>query len=207
MCQQQNQIIRISMNDDSKSRFRKLQDETHDIHYRWKMYREVYAGDAEQFKILNSCGSNFFYYVQHLMLDHVALTFSKLTDPNKQRGIKNLSLMHITSKMIDPHDKALAGEVGKMINDLKEYCIVFRKLRNKRIAHMDLAHTMKATEEPLPGISRQYVEGALEQLRVILNTVEEHYKMDIISYEKVMASHDASATHLMNKLKEANKSV
>lgn len=43
--------------------FKKLKNEATDMHYRWTLYREVFAGDSEQIKLLNNSGSSFFYYV------------------------------------------------------------------------------------------------------------------------------------------------
>lgn len=55
------------MDDSKKAIFEKLQNEVTDMHYRWKMYREIYAGSPEQTKLLNKKVCDFFYYVQRLM--------------------------------------------------------------------------------------------------------------------------------------------
>jgi len=195
------------MNDNFENIFRKLQDQVLELHYRWDIYREVYTGDAEQFEILNSCGSNFFYYVQHLMLDHTALTFSKLTDPDIQSGNENLSLLQIHRLAIENGDNDLVNELKEKFEILKSKCEKFRLLRNKRIAHLDLGHAMKTTEEALPGISREYVENALKLLRDYLDTVEIHYKNSTTGYDNVRAPYSAGGKALIVALTEAKKNA
>jgi len=171
------------MNEDIRAIFEKLKNEVSDLHYRWDMYREIYAGDAEQFELLNQSGSNFFYYVQHLMLDHVALTFSKLTDPNRQGKNDNLSLKQVHAYASDTDEAELVAKLKPIYGELESGCQKFRALRNKRIAHGDLNHAMETAEEPLPGISRAYVENALEILRNYMNAIELHYFESETGYE------------------------
>lgn len=193
------------MNPNFEEIFRKLQDEALELHYRWDMYKEIYAGDTEQFEILNSCGSNFFYYVQHLILDHTSLTFSKLTDPDTQGGNENLSLQQIHSLADENGDNELVKELNEIFENLKSACEKFRLLRNKRIAHLDLGHAMKTTEEVLPGISREYVENALKLLREYLDKVEIFYKKSTTGYDIISGPYNAGGKALMSALKEAKK--
>lgn len=195
------------MNIDFENIFRKLQNEALELHYRWDMYNEIYAGDKKQFEILNSCGSNFFYYVQHLMLDHTSLTFSKLTDPDTQAGNENLSLQQIHKLVAKNGDNELVKELEILFDTLKSACEKFRLLRNKRIAHLDLNHAMKTTKEALPGISRAYVENALKILREYLDKIELFYKKSTTGYDLIHAPYNASAKALMNALKEAKENA
>ena len=42
------------MNKSFEEIFRKLQNEALELHYRWDLYKEIYAGDTEQFELINS---------------------------------------------------------------------------------------------------------------------------------------------------------
>ncbi|EMW0566286.1 hypothetical protein AAD033_004697, partial [Vibrio parahaemolyticus] len=66
-------------------------------------------------------------------------------------------------------DVELAQVLKAKFQELFDACQKFRVHRNKRIAHADLAHATGSAEEPLPGISRQYVEDALKLLRDFMN--------------------------------------
>ncbi len=193
------------MTEEIEAIFKKLNSEVTDMHYRWNMYRDVYAGDAEQVALLNKSGSNFFYYVQHLMLDHMALGFSKLTDPNKQgRGnYENLSLKQIHVYASDLGDIELVAKLKKTFEELIGNCEIFRTLRNKRIAHASLDHAMGYSDKALPGISRKYVETALESLRKYMNIVELHYFNQGTAYQLIMESGQTGGAALISALRRA----
>ncbi len=106
------------MDEKLKPIFEKLGDEVSELHYRWSIYEEVYAGDAAQTELLNRNGSNFFYYVQHLMLDNVALALSKLTDPSKQFKNENLSLKQIYDYVKASEEDELTSNIKEKLDDL-----------------------------------------------------------------------------------------
>ncbi|MBY8083189.1 hypothetical protein KW484_18735 [Vibrio fluvialis] len=93
-------------------------------------------------ELLNKNGAYFFYIAQHLFMDNVALSFSKLTDPNKQGANENLSLKQLTVLANNSGDLKLAHTLKEKFEELLKSCEKFRKLRNKRIAHADLGHAM-----------------------------------------------------------------
>ena len=142
--------------------FEKIDHEVTDLHYRWLMYRDVFAGGPEQTELLNRNGSNFFYYTQSLMLDYMALAFSKLTDPNIQGKNENLSLKQFHVLYSDMKEDDLVKKLKEKFEELISDCTKFRDLRNKRIAHTDFNHALNLVEEPLPGVSRKYIENALK---------------------------------------------
>ncbi|MHC0044936.1 AbiU2 domain-containing protein [Vibrio campbellii] len=188
--------------------FNKLKNEVTDMHYRWSLYREVFAGGAEQVELLNLSGSNFFYYVQHMMLDQMALSFSKLTDPNQTRVrkqlIENLSLKQMHAYASKTNNTELLELIVPVYDELSNNCEKFRLLRNKRIAHGDLEHAMHLAEKPLPGISRAYVETALEILRRYLNIIELHYFDSETAYDALIAPEGSGGTRLIEVLRLAN---
>ena len=104
------------MNEEFTKIFEKLTHAVTDLHYRWNIYREVYAEGPEAIDLLNRNGTNFFYYVQHLMLDQVALSFSKLTDPNRQGSNENLSLKQMIVYASDSNEPELAHALKEIVN-------------------------------------------------------------------------------------------
>jgi len=192
------------MDDSIKAIFEKLQDEVTDMHYRWNMYREIYAGDSEQTKLLNDTACNFFYYVQHLTIDQLALSFSKLTDPHKQRSHDNLSLKQVHVYASDANELDLVTKLKPLYEELESNCSKFRALRNKRIGHADLKHAMKTAEEPLPGVSPEYIETALKSLRQYMNTIELHYFNSQTAYEHTNGSFGTGGAALVKALRSKN---
>ncbi len=183
--------------------FKRLKNEVNEIHFRWVVYRQVYAQGPKEIELLNKNGAYFFYIVQHLFMDNVALSFSKLTDPNKQRSNENLSLKQLTVLANDSGNLELAQILKEKFEELLNGCEKFRTLRNKRIAHADLEHAMGVAEEPLPGISRQYVEDALALLRDFMNTYELAVSGSQTLYDEIILDLGSGGDILLNTLRKA----
>uniref|UniRef100_UPI001E4A4216 AbiU2 domain-containing protein n=2 Tax=Vibrionaceae TaxID=641 RepID=UPI001E4A4216 len=185
--------------------YKVLSREVTELHYRWTVYREVYAQGEDVTKLLNENGASFFYFVDFLMLDHVALTFSKLTDPNRQGSNDNLSLKQLVVCANDQKNTLLAQELSSDFDTLKLACGKFRLLRNKRIAHADLIHSLGQAKEPLSGFSREYVEEALKLLRLYMNKFESKTFDKPIAYEYLVTPIGAGGSALIEALKLADK--
>lgn len=187
--------------------FKKICNQVTELHHRWKIYREIYALPQEDLNLLNTYGSNFFHYTQFLMLDNVALCFSKLTDPNSsgRGGTRlNLSLKQFHVYASDNGDAELVAQLKVKFESLIENCEKFRTLRNKKIAHADLLHSFGLAEEELPGISRAYVETALEILRDYMNTIQLHYKNSTTAYEYIVVKPMSGGDGVIAALRKAN---
>lgn len=189
------------MNLDIEELLSKLTNQVTELHHRWMIYREVYASSSEDIELINRHGPNFFHYTQHLMLDNIALTFSKLTDPNSQRKNLNLSLKQFHVYASENSDLELIAALKEKFEVLFSACQKFRDLRNKRIAHADLLYALEKTEEPLAGVSRQYIETALELLRDYINTVQLHYKDSSTAYEYLVTSPSSGGEGVLQALR------
>jgi AbiU2 len=173
------------MNENCQKLFEALKYEAIELHLRWTIYRQLYASSEEAINLLNTSGSNVFYLLQLLLLDDCALRLSKLTDPPSQGRFENLSVRNLIES-VEGFDRDFPVARAKVLyGELSERCEKFRTLRNKRIAHADLAHSLKVADEPLPGISREDVERALEALQDVLNFVELHYRRSQTLYKEL----------------------
>ena len=195
------------MGKDIDSIFEKIDHEVTDLHFRWLMYRDVFAAGPEQTELLNRNGANFFYYVQFLMLDYMALAFSKLTDPNTQGKNENLSLKQFHVVYSDQGKLDLVQSLKKKFDELMDSCTRFRDLRNKRIAHADFNHALNLVEDPLPGISRAYTENALKLLREYMNLLNKERTNSTTLYEEVIENTSGSAKKLIAALSKAEKNA
>lgn len=193
------------MDDDTNNIFEQLKEDAVQLHYRWLMYRQLFAGEAADIALLNEKGSNVFFLLQHLLLDNVALTMSKLTDPHVQGRNTNLSIPALIDNINENDEKEISPIINTLLETFNEKCEKFRYLRNKRIAHSDFAHALNTVDEPLPGTSRADVETALETFREILNSIEYAYFNSTTAYDQLITSRSADGTALINHLKEAKR--
>lgn len=127
------------------------------------------------------------------MLDYIALAFSKITDPNTQGKNENLSLKQFHVIYSELGEERLVKSIKDKFEELKEACSKFRELRNKRIAHADLGHSLDLVEESLPGVSRAYVENSLRLLREYINIINKHRTNSTTLYDQTIENPDGSA--------------
>ncbi|NAX23411.1 AbiU2 domain-containing protein [Vibrio sp. V39_P1S14PM300] len=138
--------------------FKRLWEQVCDIHYVWQIYCDLYAVGPDVIKLLNKNGSGFFHVNQLLMLDYMALSLSKLTDPDVTSRNKNLSLRQLIRHAENVGDSELIAQLTGTFSELELSCEEFKAIRNKRIAHSDLKHALNEAEKVLPGISQTQVE-------------------------------------------------
>lgn len=81
----------------------------------------------------------------------------------------------------------------KLLDDLHTKCQCFRVHRNKRFAHLDLTTAMQSTSDPLPGVSRQMIQEALDLACEYMNSIERHYTQTETGYEHFLMHSGADA--------------
>ena len=159
------------------------------MHGRWKVYRQLFGTSEQRVQLLNAAASNFFYFVQDVLIDDVQVTLSKITDPPRSRQYENLSLTLLQERIDEVAEPEFAQELSQILMEAKSACEPFRMRRNKKLAHLDL-ETARAIENPLPGISREMVEKALLQVRTYLNRIEQYYNDAEFGYEHFLLKSD-----------------
>lgn len=183
--------------------FQSLKQEVTNLHMFWKVYRQLFAKNRQRIELLNEMGSLVFYILQHLLLDEVTLSLSRLTDPAKTRRKSNRSIERLISRIDVRRHPDLKRELTQLIEDLKIKCSVFRERRNKAVAHSDLATVLKLRRNPLLGISRAKVEEALSTLRKLMNKYEYYFQSSSTIYEEVILPLGADGDFLVLQLKRA----
>lgn len=168
--------------------FQELSTEVTWLHARWIIYRQLFAHSSKRIDLLNECASTFFYTIQDILIGDVQITLSKLTDPPRTMGNENLSLEQLQERVEDQGEIELQNSLRRILDELKQKCQIFRKWRNKLLAHLDLTTAMETTLNPLPGVSHQMIEEALELVRSYLNTIQIHYNKSETGYEHFFMS-------------------
>lgn len=92
-----------------------------------------------------------------------------------------------------PHDGALAEEVEALIGARASTWGFAKGWRDKTLAHRDLDTALGRRAEPLEGIGRAEVEGALESLRAVLNLIHERRLGGSVLFEGLHRIGDADA--------------
>lgn len=179
--------------------FEELRTEIVWLHGRWIVYRELYGESKKRIELLNECASTFFYVMQDVLLGEVQVSLSKLTDPADAGKFENLTLEQLQKRVESHGGQQLSMDLRALLDDLHRKCQPFRTWRNKRLAHLDLTTAMQSTANPLPDISRQMIEEALQVVREYMNSIERHYCDTEMGYEHFMIS--SGSTALVSMLK------
>jgi hypothetical protein len=160
------------------------------IYAKWLEYQKLFAKSEKRIDLLNDKAGFFFRVVQDTLWEDVLLGIARLTDPPKQGRFKNLTLLRLPAVV---RDSSLASKVQTLADVAKERSAFAREWRNKHIAHRDLALSMDAKAERLPGVSRQQVEASLGSFAAILNALEEHYAQAEVAFDDFLADGDGDA--------------
>lgn len=159
-----------------------LHNEVAWLHAKWQEYRKLYAESEERVDLLNSTAAFFFGVVQDALWDNVLLHICRLTDPTSHKGFEHLTLRRLP-KVIP--DKRLAREVRALVKNAEDRSEFARKLRNDRLAHLDLAVGLTDGVALLSGASRQQVEETLASFRAVLNKLHVFYLNGEVAFEHV----------------------
>jgi hypothetical protein len=162
-----------------------LSSEVSWAHAKWNQYRQLYARSPERVDLLNQAASHFFGVLQELLCEDVILHLARLTDPPQIGRKDNLTLLRLPSLI--PNTQ-LSAEVNDLLISVLTACASIRIWRNRRLAHRDLAIAMASLTDPLPGISRADIEGALASIRAMLNRVAGYYWNSKTDYQCVITS-------------------
>lgn len=179
--------------------FQELKTEIIWLHGRWIVYTQLYDFSEKRIDLINECAPNFFYIIQDILLGEIIISLSKLTDLSSSHGFDNLSFEQLQLRVDLQKEKNLSNTLRKLLDDLHKKCQPFRLWRNKRLAHLDLTTAMKSSLSPLPGISKNMIEGALELIREYMNTIERYYLQSETGYEHFLMQADGEALISMLK--------
>lgn len=143
------------------------------LHLKWKVYRSLYGESPEQIDLLNWSAPAFFALLGDILLDDVLLAIARLIDPSQTGKWENASIGNLIA--ILPAEDVAKHSWDTKFNKLTCLSKDIRTLRNKKIAHQDLKQALRYHDDPLPGISRAYVEEVLKDTRVLLGDIENEY--------------------------------
>ena len=129
----------------------------------WKLF-----GDAERVKLLNAIGGGLFWDVQQMSWSDLLLRLTRLTDPPKSAGRKNLTLRRLPDLC---EEQDLREKVSGLVCEAVRAADFARAWRNQRISHSDLARATDPSVEPLPRADLKKVKAALDAVHAVLNAI------------------------------------
>lgn len=186
-----------SMGQELGAAFFQLYRKLVELHIIWQQYQQLFGTDSETVQLLNRTSGLFFKIVQDELWASVLLGISRMTDPPKTGGRKNLTIQSLP-ELIAP--AALRSDVEALCKIAVATAAFAREHRNKRIAHQDHDYLTDHVSNPLSGVSRERVESMLGSLRDVLNRLDLHYRDTTVMYQKFIDQ--SGARLLVSKLRK-----
>ncbi len=172
--------------------YKNLDREVSSLHAKWKIFHQLYVTSEERVKFFSEIAPDFFGVIQHVLRDDIFLSISRLTDPLKSAGKENLTLVRLLENLNPIDDPQFYQNIEVSVKKIESYCQPFREWRKRRIAHSDLATVLEYHPDPLPGISGEMIEGALQRISALLNQILGHYESAETIYTEVILRGDAN---------------
>ncbi len=165
--------------------FERIESEVNLLHAYWNTYKELFGTSKKRIDLLNESASWFSYVIQNVLIDAVQLALTKLADPVKTCGKKNMSLKLICEIVKELKEIELSENLEESLSRFKTKSEILILHRNKRITHYDYSTHVDKSNEPLPGVSRAMIEDALKELRYFLNEVKRFFTGVETRYEYI----------------------
>jgi len=155
------------------------------LYWKWGEYVELFGTKPSRIDLINRAAGYFFRIVQDSLWDDSLLHISRLTDPPKSVGKKNLTICRLPL-LIDDH--TLKEKVSKLVDVAVKKSDFCRDWRHRCIAHKDLDLALGAGAEPLKPASRAKIKESLNSIADVLNELSLHYMKSETMFEGIDTS-------------------
>ena len=137
-------------------------------------------GNSENIELINRTTPGVFAHLHNALLDSVILKLTKLTERAKTKGSKNLSIDYLI-KLLENEESPIISQLKNPKKKIDSILTELRKIRNKRIAHNNLA-TYQGDLHKI--INNKDINSALEELNDFFNIISMHYMNGVSSQLK-----------------------
>lgn len=159
-----------SMPKEMEEEFRLIQNELFTVIAKWRTFIDLY-GTESHVVLLNQTAPLFFHIVQDTFVDDVILSIGRLLDPPKSMGKENLSIAHLIDHIAKAGLTALHAEVSDLYLSIRGDAAQLTTIRNKRLAHNDLAEKQAESASLYVGVSRNFIEEKIQRLCDLMNKI------------------------------------
>lgn len=184
--------------DDIRGIFRELCQEVAAVYAGWRFYLDLFTSDENK-AMFNEVARSSFKLIERALLTEMIMGLCRLSDP-PGTGKKGKCSMRRLAKQAGP-----IGGLQSKVDEFVSHCEPIREHRNRRTGHADLKTTLEVHPEPLPGISRGYINKALDLAAETLNIVSRHYATHQLMFEAPYPGGAESLVYWLNRGLEAEE--
>jgi len=151
------------------------------LYLKWEDYVELFGTNPTRIDLLNKSAPVFFRIIQDTLFKDVLLHITRLTDPPKSLGKKNLTIQCLPSLV----NASISVSVSEHVSNAIEKASFCRDWRNRHIAHSDFNLAMGEQVEPLEHASHAKVKDALDSISRVLNVISEFYMQAAVAFDSI----------------------
>ena len=177
-----------------------LRDDFDWLRRKWSNFQELFGKGQERIDLLNTVASNFFYFLHRLSFEDAMLHLCRLTDRPRMGDRETLTVMALADTISDP---GLKASVQAKMEQVRQNCEFARMLRNRRIAHTDLATLREGRALALPPVDSANIDTALKSIDDLLTLVEDQYGLPHV----LLGSDPWGAKPLVYHLQKAKRAI
>lgn len=172
-----------------------LYNETAWLTMKWLEYKELYGTKESRIELMNKTAPTFFYIIEETLWNNILLGITRLTDPEKSMGRRNITVRSLSNHI---HDLKLKQIIDDEVNGLivkSEFC---KDWRNRSIAHFDYELNInQQSAKPLEPASRKKLQEAIDGIHSIIKKV--HFKyLDSNLMLEMISGYNGSVSLLMH---------
>ena len=119
------------------------------LHLNWQNYRVLYGVSSEKIDLLNWAASSFFGLLDDILRHDILMHIVRLADPPQSMGRDNASLERLVNELSVSADVNLVQTLRTKVQEFQTHCYPIRQLRNRILAHGDLATALQY-HPPIP---------------------------------------------------------
>jgi hypothetical protein len=163
--------------------YNRLQSECTLLNSTWQQFVELFATNEKRVEVLHWSAPYFFGVVHEVFLESTLLRICRICDRAATGNKPNLSLARLPSLV----DDAIRPKVEASILRIDAATGFARDWRNRHIAHLDFALTFDEGAVQLAPVTRKKVDDAIQEIGMLLNLIEEHYRQSTVAFHRLIA--------------------
>lgn len=166
-----------------------LDNEITGLTFRWIEFVELYGTKETRIELLNKSAPFLFFTIQKVLWESLLLGISRITDPPKSMGKRNLTLTAI-QKILNDDDfkKEIERDLAELMTESK-FC---RDWRNRWIAHLDYELAIdRDNAKPLENVTKNKLKLIIEKIHSIYNKVEHKYLGTMTGFKYLQSNRGA----------------
>ncbi len=155
---------------DKEAAFDKIVNRVAELHQVWRLFLMLYGHSPERVELLKRRTGWLFGRIHKLIVNYMFYAISRLNDPpTSATGDESLVLQRIIADLSLPANSAEMRKIESYMTQVKNACRKIRQIRNKVVAHSDLATMLKL--KPSEDVIGHEIEEAIAAITSVVQLV------------------------------------